>query len=462
MRALQRGLALLLGLVKTFRLALPKLGVGWMFALLTINFNRITIGELGVAAFAVTTMLGLHYFFSPFQVIAGRFADRNPIWGLRRTPYLLMAAVLGSLIFLTLPSIAVAMGNGNPLGYVGGFAALITFGIAIAIMGDTHHSLIAEVTSSRTRGGVISVVWTFTILSTIIASVIMQQVMPEYTPALMQRLYNLTPLIVIGSAVLGIIGIEKRLTRGELAAALEAAQQVAPARNPLRAAANALRDNSQARGFFIFVFLAIFAIFLQDNILEVFGGEAFGMSLKETTGFQQVWGGGVLIGMILMGIASSIFPLSKRFITTLGCLGTAAGLAVMAAASFTGQASLVRPSLMLMGFFTGFFNVGALSMMMDMTVEGATGLYMGMWGMAQAFGNGASSISSGLLHTGLIETGLVSPALGYTLFFGFEAVVMLTSALIIMRLSVERFHGIQQSYLTRSDFTRAMDSGAVV
>jgi len=39
-----------------------------------------------------------------------------------------------------------------------------------------------------------------------------------------------------------------------------------------------------------------------------------------------------------------------------------------------------------MGFSTGLYNVGALSLMMDMTVEGATGLYMGMWGMAQAFG----------------------------------------------------------------------------
>ena len=36
--------------LKTFRLALPKIGVGWMFALLTIDFNRIAIVELGVTA----------------------------------------------------------------------------------------------------------------------------------------------------------------------------------------------------------------------------------------------------------------------------------------------------------------------------------------------------------------------------------------------------------------------------
>ena len=53
--------------VKTSRLALPKLGVGWMFALLTINFNRITIEELNVAGVAVGTLLAA--FASSAQII---------------------------------------------------------------------------------------------------------------------------------------------------------------------------------------------------------------------------------------------------------------------------------------------------------------------------------------------------------------------------------------------------------
>src|SRR5690349_21258806 len=105
--AMQRPLVrLAAGAVKTLRLALPKLGVGWMFALLTSNFNRIAIHDLGVAAVLITVMIGMHQFLSPFQVICGRVADRRPMLGLRRTPYFLLGSLAASLVFLALPSLA--------------------------------------------------------------------------------------------------------------------------------------------------------------------------------------------------------------------------------------------------------------------------------------------------------------------------------------------------------------------
>jgi len=447
--------------VKTSRLALPKLGVGWMFALLTINFNRITIEELNVAGVAVGTLLAMHYFLSPFQVISGRIADRFPIAGMRRTPYFLLAAVVSSLIFLGLPSAAVAMGDGLVSGYLGAFLLMLGFGVTIAVMGDTHHALIAEVTEARSRGAVISVVWSFTILSTIIAAGVMSSIMPEYDPAKMQELYNLTPFVVIGSALLGLIGIEKRLTGPELAAARAQSEAAAPQGNPITAAMDVLRDNIQARAFFAFIFVAILAIFLQDVILEPFGAEVFDMTPEETNRFQPSWGGGVLIGMALMGGLSAVLGISKRRIALIGCLGTAAGMLLLASAALVRAEALVIPALGLMGLFTGFFNVGALSMMMDMTVEGATGLFMGMWGMAQAFGNGLAAIGGGALHTGLIETGLLSPSVAYFVIFSLEAAGMITAAYIAWHLSVKSFHRIHATRITRQDALRAMESGAV-
>jgi MFS transporter, BCD family, chlorophyll transporter len=121
----------------------------------------------------------------------------------------------------------------------------------------------------------------------------------------------------------------------------------------------------------------------------------------------------------------------------------------------------VLPSLVLMGLFTGFFNVGALSMMMDMTVAGATGLYMGLWGVAQAFGNGAASMGSGALHTGLIETGLLTPAVAYFSIFAVEAVGMAVAAVLVWRLSVTRFRTEHEASLTHADALLAMEAGAV-
>lgn len=448
-------------IIKTLRLALPKLGVGWMFALLTINLNRISIVELSIPAVVITAMLAMHYFFSPFQVITGRIADRNPILGMRRSPYLLLSGIVGSLVFVALPSAVFAMSEGVVLGYVAGLVLLMIFGICVAVMGDSHHSLIAEVTAPKSRGAVISVVWTFTILSTIIAAIVFNIVLPEYTPEAMQRLYNLTPLVVIGSIVLGITGIEKRLNKEEIQAAIEKAARVAPKGNPIQAARQTLRENKQARAFFAFVFVSIFSIFLQDNILEVFGAEVFNMPVTETTKFQPTWGGGVLVGMILMGALSAIFNIRKRTITLIGTIGTAVGMSVLAFAALTTEVTLVSPALMLMGLFTGFFNVGALSMMMDMTVEGATGLFMGLWGMAQAFGNGAASFGGGALHTLFIESGLLAPSTAYFAIFGIEAIGMTVAAVLVWRLSVSRFHTIQEDAISRADALRAMEAGAI-
>lgn len=460
MKFVSKFFQVLRAIIKTLRLSLPKVGVGWMFALLTINLNRIAIVELQITAIVITSMLALHYFLSPFQVISGRIADRYPIAGFRRTPYLLASSAVASLVFLFLPGIALDMSAGAAWAYAAGLLAFIIYGIAIAVMGDSHHAMIAEVTDSKTRGGVIAVVWTFSILSTIVAAGVMKSMMPVYTPEAMQRLYNLSPFIVIGCTLLGVVGIEKRMNAAQRAVAVAKARAVAPSGNPISVALQVLRKNNQARGFFAFVFIAIFSIFLQDNILEVFGAEVFGKTPGQTSGYQQIWGSGVLIGMLIMGVLSAIFGISKRKIVVVGCLGTALGMSTLATAALLTEIQLVSPSLLIMGFFTGFFNVGALSMMMDMTIEGATGLYMGLWGMAQAFGNGLSSVSSGALHTLLIETGLLTPQTAYFSIFSFEALGMVTAAVIIWRLSVTRFYSQHAASLTHADALRAMEAGA--
>lgn len=234
-----------------------------------------------------------------------------------------------------------------------------------------------------------------------------------------------------------------------------------PAGNPLQAAWHLLQTNGQVKGFFAFMFVAIFSIFLQDNILEVFGAEVFKMPVEATTRFQPTWGGGVLIGMLLMGVFSALVPIEKRTIALIGCVGTALGMLVLAFSALTTQSALVSPALIFMGLFTGFFNVGALAMMMDMTIEGATGLYMGLWGVAQAFGTGIASVGSGALHTGLIESGWLTPQLAYGAIFTGEAVGMMIAAAILLRLSVQQFHLLNQATLSRHDLTRAMEAGAV-
>ncbi|NJM06917.1 BCD family MFS transporter [Candidatus Gracilibacteria bacterium] len=437
------------------RLALMRFGAGWMFALLTFNFNRIAIHELGAIALVVTSLIGLHHFLSFFQVIWGRFADRHPLFGYRRSPYILISSLVASLVFLALPSVAIGLGDRSPLAMLAAAGLLFVFGIAMAANGTSSNSLVAEVTTPKERGGVIAVVWTFVILSGIVSAGVAKSIMPEYSPERMQFLYNLTPAVVMTAAVLGLIGMERRISREEHQALMAEPRLETAPMNTLRLGIQLMRTNSQVRGFFAFVLLSIMGIFLQDAILEVFGAEVFNMTVAETTSFQQMWGGGVLLGMLGMGILSMFLPLSKKLIASIGGLSIAFGLGGLAVSSFTLQQGLIVPALFVMGIGTGLFNVGALSMMMEMTVDGFVGLYMGLWGMAQGLGNGFANIFSGGLHTGLIESNLLSPATAYTLIFGLEALVMVVAIGVLRSISVQRFKGLTTQDLGR---TLALDT----
>ncbi|MEM6544643.1 MAG: BCD family MFS transporter [Pseudomonadota bacterium] len=423
----------------TLKIALPKVAVGWMFALLTIDFNRVAIVELGVAAIVVTTLLSIHYLFAPFQVIAGRIADKHPLWGFRRTPYLLAASLIASLLFLLLPGVTLAMESGGPLALFNAVILFACFGICMAVTADSYHSLIAENTKKEHRAAIIAVVWIVMILSTILSAVVMNAVRPEFTPEAMQRLYNLTPLVVLGAVLIGVVGFEKRLNPQEIQKARARALAITPPGNPLRASMRLLQSNRQAGLFFTFVGCAIFALFLQESLLEVLGAEVFDASIQDTTRYQPTWGGGILLGMIVMGCLSSIWRVPKETLTLIGCATAALGFLLLATVALFRLEQMLIPTLFCMGICAGIFNVGALAIMMEMTVEGATGLYMGLWGVAQAIGMGTSSIVAGGLHTALIGSGFIQANSAYGLIFSLEGGLLLAAAFLFSKVNIDQF-----------------------
>ncbi len=435
---------------KTIRLSLIRVGIGWMFALLTFNFNRVSMVDLGAMGLIVATLIGLHHFLSPFQVFWGRLADRYPLFGYRRTPYIVLSTLVGSLIFLALPSIAIGLGQGSLATIALAFVLLAIFGLAMAANGSAAFALLAEVADERERGFVVAVTHTVLILSAIIAAGVAKVVVPEYSPEQMQFFYNLTPLGALSTTRLGVLGLERRITpaqHAELLRRAETTQATAPA-DGFRTALGLLQTNRQIRLFFWFVLLAIMGIFLQDAILEPFGGEVFHMTLAETSSFTQIWGGGVLLGMLLIGLASRLRPLSKKLLATGGGLGAGLGMGLVALSSVAQAEALLHPALLLVGFSVGMFNVGAMAMMMEMTVEGSTGLYMGLWGMAQGLGNGSANVLGGALHTALIETHLLRPDAAYGLIFGLEALLMVAAVLVLRSISVQEFKGLETNDLT--------------
>lgn len=417
----------------TIQFMLSKFAIAWMFALITINFNRVAIFDLGIVAVLVTTMIGLYPFFGPLQPMFGRITSRYPIFGYRRSPYLLIGLMVGSFVFPPLPALMVAMSEGSPAAYAAGFGLFFVFGAMIALMANTYLDLIAECTTEQTRSKVFAAAWAGQTGIIVLWALVFRWMMPEFSLEAMQRLYNLTPLVVLVLGVLSIWGLERRLTPAEVTAARHnphITADVAPVRESL-----ALLAHPAARSFFFFVMLSFPAIFLQDSLQEVFGGEVLGMTVGETTLFQQIFNGMVSIGMALTGAlgarllgisgGAALLPMSaKKRIAVLGGSGATASLLLQAYAAATASTILFNLALGLFGLTVGIFTFAAVTMMSDMTVEGKTARYLGLWSLAQAVGLGSSFLLGGALHSILIGSGWLGATTGYAVIFGLEALGM--------------------------------------
>jgi BCD family chlorophyll transporter-like MFS transporter len=402
--------------------------------LLTSNFNRIAIYELGIAAVVVTSMLGFYHFLSPFQVIYGRIADRAPIFGYHRTPYVFVGLMLSACAVALLPYVVIPMAQTpHEIGflafpyasYVVGFLVLILFGIGFAMAGANHLALVAEVIPAKSRGIVTALIWTMLILGMIGSLQFIRGYMPDYDLEVMKSLYLLSIPVVAVVTGLGLLGVEKR--GASLASHTPEHADSAP---PGRSLPDFLVDafsQRPVRNFFLFIFLFQIGYSLQDNILEVFGAEVLGMTVGETGRFQQIWGAGAIFGMFAMGALVFRGSVSKRVSITWGAAGVIVSLLMLAYAAFSINSGLVDGALVLMGFFNGFALVGILTSSMEFTTEEERGAYIGLWGLAIAFATGVASIVAGQLVTSLIESGLMKATNGFSLIFTLEGAVTLVS-----------------------------------
>lgn len=196
-------------IILTLQLTLPRATTGMLSAVLSSNFNRISIYEMGITAVIITTMLGLYHFLSPFQVIFGRLADRVPIFGLRRSPYILAGLTLSALVVAFLPPVALAMSAGHIWAFVLGFCMLILFGVGFCASGVTHLSLIADVVAEKERGLQVALTWIILITSMILTLRFLGILMPEYDYDRMREIYAWFVPVIFGVTLLGLLGVEK-------------------------------------------------------------------------------------------------------------------------------------------------------------------------------------------------------------------------------------------------------------
>jgi BCD family chlorophyll transporter-like MFS transporter len=203
------------------------------------------------------------------------------------------------------------------------------------------------------------------------------------------------------------------------------------------AMARAIKGNRQAAYFFWYLIILLAALLGQDILLEPYGGEAFGMTVRETTRITSLWGGMVLLAFIAAGALDG--RVAKKTIARVGGWSAVLGFGLIAVSGLMNNLGLFYSGIVLLGFGTGFSTVSNLGIMLDMTMVGSVGLFIGVWGMASAISRLTGSVLGGAVRDVITQT-TQSPLAGYIVVFAIEAVFLFVSLIMLRRVDVQAFH----------------------
>uniref|UniRef100_B8HSV0 PUCC protein n=1 Tax=Cyanothece sp. (strain PCC 7425 / ATCC 29141) TaxID=395961 RepID=B8HSV0_CYAP4 len=447
-----------LNLFTMFRLGLYQMGLGIM-SLLTLGvLNRVMIKELAIPATIVGVTIAMNQFVAPVRIWFGQLSDTKPIGRGHRTGYVwagaigfTMAAFLALQVIWQLNQSLVSQGwNGASYAWVALLGLVFAlYGVAISASSTPFTALLVDISEEDDRSKLVGIVWSMLmvgiIVGAILTSVLLKQIELD-TPldilqASMNRIFILVPLGVLGLAGLATWGVEQKYSRyTQRSSASQRDDSISLAK-----AIRILTASRQTGLFFSFLVMMTLSLFLQEPVLEPYGGEVFGMTIAQTTQLNAFWGMGTLIGLAVTGFL--IVPRLGKFNTTrVGCIGVAVCFLLILLSGFTQEAIIFKLALLLFGLASGVTTTGALSLMLDLTAAETAGTFVGAWGLAQALARGSAVILGGsALDLGKQLLGNVSqarfgvPILAYGLVFILPVVGMTLALTLLQRVNVTEF-----------------------
>ncbi|MBO0351688.1 BCD family MFS transporter [Phormidium pseudopriestleyi FRX01] len=439
-----------IGLATMFRLGLFQMGLGIM-SLLTLGvINRVMIEELKVPALIAAGAISMHQFVSPTRIWFGQMSDSKPLFGNHRTGYVW----IGSALFTTISFIAVqvvwqlgssleATGWSPTTYFWAGVLALAfsIYGVALSASSTPFAALLVDVSDEDNRPKLVSIVWSMLMVGIIVGAIVSSGLLKQIsldTPieqlqASVNRLFLIVPAIVLVLTGIATVGVEKKYSRfGTRSNSSNRDDQIG-----LSQALRVLTASRQTGIFFTFLLVMSISLFMQDAVMEPYGGEVFGMAISETTQLNAFFGMGTLIGIASTGFL--VVPrLGKQNTTKLGCVCAAVCLGLIIMAGFTEKPEMLMGSLLLYGLASGIITTGAISLMLDLTAAETAGTFIGAWGLAQAIARGLSTVSGGaVLDLGRFLFGI--PVLSYSLVFATQAVGMILAVVLLRRVNIHEF-----------------------
>ncbi|MBE9031880.1 BCD family MFS transporter [filamentous cyanobacterium LEGE 11480] len=440
-----------IGLLQMFQMGLFQMGLGIM-SLLTLGvLNRVMINELAIPATIAAGAIAVHQFMSPARLWFGQMSDAKPILSYHRTAYVWIGTSLLAIASFLAVQVMWALGDSvSATGWstasqlwVAALGVIFAFyGLALSSSSTPFAALLVDVSEEEERSKLVGIVWSMLMVGIVIGAITISRLLPQdgivdlaATKASINRVFVLIPAIVCGLAVLGTLGIERKFSRFKARAG---AEQVRDDQITLKRALKVLTASPQTGIFFGFLLFMTVSLFLQDAVLESYGGQVFNMSISETTKLNAQWGSGTLVGIATTGFA--IVPkLGKKRTTKLGCALVACCAALLISSGFSGNPTLLKSAVFLFGLASGVTTTGALSLMLDLTAAATAGTFIGAWGLAQAMARGFSTVIGGAaldISKKVFPDSLVT---AYGAVFSLQILGMIGAIILLSRVNIREF-----------------------
>ena len=197
--------------------------------------------------------------------------------------------------------------------------------------------------------------------------------------------------------------------------------------------------DDRTRRFFLFLSVATFSAWMQDNVLEPFGAEVFGLDVGGTTRLTSYWGTATVVVLI----ASIIIwrkrrPEEQSKPSSIGLLIMAAGMGMLAASALLVSTAIFFSGLIVFGAGFGLYTFGGLSLMVAMSPDPHSGAYLGLWTVAILVPKGLGTFTGGVIRDVMLALG--SPAeVAYGSIFAISAAGLIFAAVLVTAIDVIGF-----------------------
>ncbi len=419
---------------RILRLSTFQIGSAMSDILTAGVWNRILISDFGIPAWPIGLLLALKYFMAPISLWVGHRSDTKQLLGWYRTSYIWLGRGLILLSFPLLGACTVILeqDTADPLGWLIALACFLLYGLGTMLSGSPFLALVRDSAPESKQGIAIGIVETALITLFPIVAIGFSRMLMTYDPATFWRLILFVMIVGGFFWFFSAAGAEKNNRRWM-------SMREIGERIDLRATFESIWSDDRTRRFFLFLSVATFSAWMQDNILEPYGADVFGWEVEQTTRLTGYWGTATLIVLITSFIIwRKRRPEEHSGVTRTGLVIMAAGMALLAGSALVVNSSIFLTGLVIFGAGFGLYTFGGLSLMAVMSPDPNSGAYLGLWTVSILVSKGLGTFSGGLIRDVMLAF-QGSSALAYAMVFAVSATGLLAAAWIISGLDILGF-----------------------